>query len=138
MIDFNFRDDGVYYAHVKTAPGSLSKTTDTVFVCFVYSDGCIAVQWETVLSNIELNTDLMHDLFLWHHDVKKSNVSSQHLAILKEDESELITADIHAPKAISLRLVPINKTTLTMLVTEPWKSAGLANVGFAEYDSYLQ
>jgi hypothetical protein len=138
MVTFRFRDDGLYYVHVKARRGTHPSGECQFFLCFVYSNGCIAAQCEQVVSAIELDTDFMHTCFLWHHDVKKSNVSNPALARLMPDEAGMIAADVREPEQLNLRLIPLNDSVLSIAVVGPWKSDRITRVHFQDYDSFLK
>lgn len=138
MNDFQFREDGIYYAHIRVKPGDKQAGGNTVFLCFVYADGCISAQWEPVTTKVDIDTDFMHSCFLWHHDMRKSNVSNPSIARLHSAEAEMLAADLRAPSPLSLRLIPLTADVLTVAVVGPWKSDQITRVHFNDYDSFLK
>lgn len=138
MEDFQFREDGIYYAHIRVKSGEKAAGGDTVFLCFVYAEGCISAQWEPVRTKVDIDTDFMHSCFLWHHDMRKSNVSNPSIARLHTDQSEMLAADLRAPSHLSLRLIPLSNDVLSIAVVAPWKSAQITRVHFNDYDSFLK
>jgi hypothetical protein len=137
MAKFHFRDDGVYHAHVNAQSETGSDAHALYFLCFVYTQGCIAAQWERVSAPLEIDAEIMHELFLWHHDAKKSNVSHKALATLTSGEASMISAEIEAPKPLSLRLIPINERLLSVVIVAPWRSEKATPVGFTQYTTVL-
>lgn len=138
MDGFQFRDDGLYYVHLRTREGAGTEARAMYFMCFVYSEGCIAAQWEPVLSTVDLGTDFMHTCFLWHHDVKKSNVSNPALARLVPDEAGMLAAELRLPEQLSIRLIPLTDKVLSIAVVGPWKTDRVTRVHFQDYDSFLK
>ncbi len=137
MNEYTFREDGVYYAFLR--PGDSGPYSGSLlFFCFVYSRGCIAAQWEPVTHAIDITTDFMHSSFLWHHDVRQSNLADPALAELTPDEAGMLTVKLKLPEPLEIRLIPVGTGILSMAVVAPWKTERIAQVFFKDYDSALK
>ncbi len=138
MNNFQFREDGIYYAHIRVKSGEKEAGGNTVFLCLVYADGCISAQWEPVRTKVDIDTEFMHACFLWHHDMRKSNVSNPSVARLLPAEAEMLAADLRSPSPLSLRLIPLTESVVTVAVVGPWKSDQITRLHFNDYDSFLK
>ena len=137
MNEYTFREDGVYYAFLR--PGNSGQYAgELLFFCFVCSRGCIAAQWEPVTHAIDITTDFMHSSFLWHHDVRQSNLADPALAELTPDEAGMLTVQLKLPEPLEIRLIPVGTGILSMAVVAPWKTERIAQVFFKDYDSALK
>lgn len=137
MTEYTFRDDGVYYAFLR--PNTAAPLAgELLFFCFVYSRGCLAAQWEPVSHAIEITSDFMHTSFLWHHDVKQSNLSNPALSEIQPEEAGMQTVRFKLPEPLEIRLIPVGTGILSMAVTAPWKTERITQVFFKSYDSVLK
>ena len=137
MNEYTFRDDGVYYAFLRPSDKG-PNAGGMLFFCFVHSRGCLAAQWEPVSNPIEITTDFMHASYLWHHDVRQSNLSNPALTPVKADEAGMLAVDFKLPESLDVRLIPVGTNILSMAVVAPWKTERITQVFFKDYDSVLK
>lgn len=137
MNEYTFRNDGVYYAFLRPS-NTGQHAGELLFFCFVHWRGCIAAQWEPVTHAIDITTDFMHSSFLWHHDVKQSNLSNPALATIEPEDAGMRTVRLKLPEPLELRLIPVGTGILSMAVVAPWKTERIAQVFFKDYDSKLK